>query len=302
MTNASDVQLGIGAVEQETGLSKELLRTWERRYGFPNPTRDARGDRAYPIAQIEQLQLVRQLMDAGHRPGALLTCDMAGLQRLRNNLCKGAPSDSVVMELLAAVRSHDAATLKDLLRWHLLRLGMRGFVFDVVAPLAAAIGDSWSRGDLNVYHEHLCTAQLEAILRSASADIRVPTRAPSILLATPPGEHHRLGVLMLESLLATERAQCLPLANQMPIAEISRAARSAEVDIVALSFSSAFPARLAQSCLVELRASLPARTVIWAGGAGMTRARGLTEGLRMPKGLEGALDELQRWRAARSPA
>ena len=31
----------IADVERDTGLSKDTLRVWERRYGFPLPLRDA---------------------------------------------------------------------------------------------------------------------------------------------------------------------------------------------------------------------------------------------------------------------
>ena len=45
----------IAAVERDTGLSKDVLRMWERRYGFPVPERDANGERLYPAAQgVEQ--------------------------------------------------------------------------------------------------------------------------------------------------------------------------------------------------------------------------------------------------------
>lgn len=56
----------IGSVERETGLSKDLLRAWEKRYGFPAPERDAQGDRIYPAPQVEKLRLLRRLIDDGH--------------------------------------------------------------------------------------------------------------------------------------------------------------------------------------------------------------------------------------------
>lgn len=43
--------LPISVVERETGIPKDLLRMWERRYGFPEPARDAQGDRVYPREQ-----------------------------------------------------------------------------------------------------------------------------------------------------------------------------------------------------------------------------------------------------------
>ncbi|MDQ5941447.1 MAG: MerR family transcriptional regulator, light-induced transcriptional regulator, partial [Pseudomonadota bacterium] len=59
----------IGAVERDTGLAKDTLRVWERRYGFPQPERDANGERLYPAAQVERLRLIKRLMDQGFRPG-----------------------------------------------------------------------------------------------------------------------------------------------------------------------------------------------------------------------------------------
>ena len=64
--------LSIAAVERDTGLSKDTLRVWERRYGFPMPERDAIGERAYPLDQVEKLRIVKRLMDGGHRPGRVV--------------------------------------------------------------------------------------------------------------------------------------------------------------------------------------------------------------------------------------
>ena len=62
----------IAAVERDTGLSKDVLRMWERRYGFPEPERDGNGERLYPETQVERLRLIKRLMDQGHRPGKLM--------------------------------------------------------------------------------------------------------------------------------------------------------------------------------------------------------------------------------------
>ncbi|HRH92850.1 MAG TPA: MerR family transcriptional regulator, partial [Agitococcus sp.] len=68
--------LPINAVERETGISKELLRMWERRYGFPQPQRDAQGDRVYPTEQINKLRIIRRLLDAGFRPSKVINLEM----------------------------------------------------------------------------------------------------------------------------------------------------------------------------------------------------------------------------------
>jgi len=79
---AAAVTLSISAVERDTGLSKDTLRVWERRYGFPSPMRDAFGERIYPLEQVDRLRAIRRLMDIGHRPGKIIGLDIAELQAL----------------------------------------------------------------------------------------------------------------------------------------------------------------------------------------------------------------------------
>ena len=71
--------LNIAAVERETGLSKDVLRKWEMRYGFPAPLRDSLGERAYPAEQVNRLRLIKRLMDAGMRPSRVVNLDAEGL-------------------------------------------------------------------------------------------------------------------------------------------------------------------------------------------------------------------------------
>ena len=71
-SEADGLLLSISAVERETGLSKDVLRMWERRYGFPKPARDENGEREYSPADIAKLRAIRRLMDVGMRPGKLL--------------------------------------------------------------------------------------------------------------------------------------------------------------------------------------------------------------------------------------
>src|SRR3954468_20027122 len=72
MSPHSSSDLSIAAVERETGLSKDTLRVWERRYKFPSPSRDKLGERTYPPDQVEKLRLIKKLMDHGHRPSKLV--------------------------------------------------------------------------------------------------------------------------------------------------------------------------------------------------------------------------------------
>lgn len=69
---SDDERLTIDAVACETGLSKHVLRAWERRYGFPAPLRDARGNRVYTRADVARLLQIKRLVSAGFRPGKMI--------------------------------------------------------------------------------------------------------------------------------------------------------------------------------------------------------------------------------------
>ena len=105
----------IAAVERDTGLSKDTLRVWERRYGFPCPDRDAAGDRCYPANQVERLRTIRRLLDAGHRPGRIVGLapqelqTLAGVEPPQARAALVPASDALagqVLECLRAVEQH----------------------------------------------------------------------------------------------------------------------------------------------------------------------------------------------------
>lgn len=79
---ATTAMPGIAAVERDTGVPKDTLRMWERRYGFPAPLRDANGERLYPTDQVEKLRLIRRLLDSGYRPGKIVPLPQVELVRL----------------------------------------------------------------------------------------------------------------------------------------------------------------------------------------------------------------------------
>lgn len=74
----------ISDVERDTGLAKETLRVWERRYAFPQPQRDAYGERSYPFDQVQKLRMVKHLLDMGYRPGKIMQHSTGELQQMAN--------------------------------------------------------------------------------------------------------------------------------------------------------------------------------------------------------------------------
>ncbi len=295
MTTSGRPGLSIAAVERDTGLGKDTLRVWERRYGFPQPHRNERGERLYPPDQVDKLRLVKRLLDHGHRPGKLLGADAAELSRL---LRAGAPAFRDVcaaQPMLALLDVERAEELRSTLGKSLARHGLQRFVSDVLAPLDETVEEAWWRGDIGVCQEHLYAELAQNLLRTAIAAIPAGTR-PRVLLTTLPGEGHGLGLLMTQALLASEGAYCLSLGPQTPATDLWAAARTGRVDVVALSFSDAHPLRRTQEDLAEVRAGLDAEVELWALGRSLAAWRRPPPGTRLIGDAGGVLEALRAWR------
>jgi DNA-binding transcriptional MerR regulator/methylmalonyl-CoA mutase cobalamin-binding subunit len=300
-----ELSQNISAVERETGLSKDVLRMWERRYGFPKPARDDNGERQYTLDETAKLRSIKRLMDIGVRPGKLIGLSRAELDSMSEARAP-APRDpaipSLERDIVAMLKSHDAATLQHAFTQWLMRQGLQRFVLETVAPLNRAVGDTWMRGELFIFEEHVFTELLKASLRLAINAFPRQLGSPRVLLTTLPNEQHGLGLLMVEALLVPEGAQCVSLGPQTPLDEIRRAVLAHRADIVALSFSAAFPLRQASDSLANLRRPLPADIGLWAGGEMTRRIRKSLPGVVLLPDLAGAVAALRTWRNARATA
>ena len=300
--------LAISAVERDTGLSKDVLRVWERRYGFPVPERDANGERLYPLPQVERLRSIKRLMDAGHRPGKLLALsetDIDSLVSRQNRPQRGNETGNLQRDVIDMVRQHDSIGLRHGLTLCLMRQGLQAFLIDTVAPLNRAITEAWMRGEVEVFEERAYAEMLQALLRAAmvaspgrGAAFASHTREPQVLLATLPNEVNALGLLMTEAVLVPEGAHCISLGTQVPIPEIGAAAAAFSADIVILTFSASFSSKQAVASLESIRAVIPQHTAIWVGGELIRRLRRDLPGITPTGALADVLAALRQWRAA----
>lgn len=301
--------MGIAAVERDTGIGKETLRVWERRYGFPAPLRDAAGERLYPPDQVQRLRLVKRLLDAGHRPGRVVAAPLEALQALLQPVPEAAAVPALALAPLAEADERELQACVDLLKSHdldglrrqlgqaVLRRGLAGSVTALFAPLTTRVGELWWQGELQVFEEHAYSETLQWVLRQAIQGLPPPDGGPRVLLATLPGEAHALGLLMAEALLSLEGCHCLALGAQTPVEQLVAATRAFKVDIVALSFSVHQPPRAVQEGLALLREQLDPGIALWAGGSHrlLRSGPGVPGVVCLPE-LEGIAPALARWR------
>lgn len=280
-TASEDVRLhSIADVERDTGISKDTLRVWERRYGFPNPARDSVGERWYSDEQLNRLRHVRRLIDRGWRPNRVVALPLADLLALMEEPARAlgskvrvaeeamCPMPVFAHEWMRWVTDCDAAALRQAMESALLADGLAHLLREVLPPITRHVGEAWLSGQIGIHQEHLYTETVQSVLRQAIAQVRQHRMPqwPRVLLTTVPDEQHGLGLLMAEALMALEACDTVNLGLQMPLPDILNAASDFEAHVVALSFGGAQNPRDVKRSIAWLRERLPSQSVVWVGG------------------------------------
>ena len=273
----------ISDVARIAHIPKDLLRMWERRYGYPKPARDNNGDRVYSDEQLDKLIMIRQLIDQGRRPGKLMALSLSQLKSLR----KTQDVKLDVGQLIALLKAGDAPNLRSWFQNQLFAQGLPAFVHNIMVPATGAVGEAWSRGELEIYEEHLYTELIKSMVRQALTEYYRVGGEPRVMLTTVTGEQHSLGLLMVEALLRSGGAEVISFGTEMPFREIKEAALTHEVDVIGLSFSAGFKIDDAIVMLSGLRQMIDPAIRIWVGGAAFDTPS------VMPGGVE-RLENLQR--------
>lgn len=286
--NANGVGRGrhpIGVVAERTGLSLDVLRVWERRYGVVEPKRDEGGRRLYSDADIERLRLLAQATSGGRSIGQVAALPAERLRELvredeaaRWTASRASPrraaSDEAIERALERARALDGEGLDAVLRRASSLMGAPVFMEEVVPVLARRIGDEWHAGRMTVAQEHLASGVLRPLLAELRAALPVTPDAPVLVVATPAGERHDIGALLAAAAAAAEGWRVTYLGADVPAAEIAGAVRATRARAVALSTVYVWDPAAVANELAALRALLPADVAILLGGAGLAVLNG----------------------------
>lgn len=288
------IQLSISELERETGISRDTLRIWERRYGFPAPQRNLRSERNYSLEQLERLRLIKQLMDSGMRPGKLARLDLQQLSKITQQQLETQTVPRDVEELLQILATGPRYGLLARLEALLQQQGLRDFLIGVLAPMNHAVGEAWFSGRIGVLDEHHYAEQARMVLLTALRSLPQTPGNSRALLTTLPGEQHGLGLLMATCMLALEGVEVLLLGIQTPLEEIVRGAIEGECSIVGISCSEHMNRRTVATQLVRLRNLLPDTTALWAGGGGIKGIPAMPTGIQLFSSLDQISTALQK--------
>jgi MerR family transcriptional regulator, light-induced transcriptional regulator len=270
----------IRAVARRTGLTAYVIRVWEKRYGAVLPMRTPTNRRLYSDGDIERLQLLHRATLTGHSIGQIAQLPNERLRALAATDEMIAPSlprtasprsvDSspqrILDATLKAVERLDAAAFEAILTQATIVLSQPLLIEQVIVPLMYRIGDRWHEGTLRVAHEHLASAVVRTTLGNLSRGFGPRLSDPTLVVATPTGQLHELGALIVATTAASNGWHVIYLGPSLPAEEIAAAAHQSRTRVVALSLVYPPDDPFLRGELIKLRRGLPEGVVVLVGG------------------------------------
>jgi MerR family transcriptional regulator, light-induced transcriptional regulator len=250
----------IGELSRRTGVSAELLRAWEQRYGLLRPERSAGGFRLYSAGDESRVRRMTALIASG------VSASEAAARATSDEpvTIEGAATDEFAVELRAALDRFDAEGAHDVLDRLLATVSVEVAITEVLVPFLHELGQRWERGSATVAQEHfasnLVRGRLLGIARGWASG-----SGPAFVLACPPGEEHDLGLVMFGIALARRGARVVFLGADTPVATIAESLREVAPAGLVIAVARAEPLAAAAA---ELE-SVGRDVAVYVGGPGV---------------------------------
>ena len=250
-----DSSLRIGELSRRAGVSPELLRAWERRYGLLNPTRSPGGLRLYSLEDLERVRLMSRHLAEG------LAAREAAALASRATL-PGAPPESdrastpafdpgtARAKLAEGMDAFDEPAAQAVIDELLAATTIDALLSEVIVPYLHDVGERWERGELSVAQEHFASHVIRGRLLGLARGWGRGD-GPRALLACPSGERHDLGLIVFGLALRARAWRVDFLGSDTPTESIAAAVGTLQPDLTVLSATTPEP-------LVALGAELAA--------------------------------------------
>lgn len=253
------------------GLSEEVIRAWERRYGVPRPQRTPSGYRVYSEADIALLRRLKQLTEDGmaiREAAALVPTFEAEAAKAEDAAENGAAPAEVARwhrAIVTAAHRLDQAAVDDVLGHAFAALSPLAVYDLLLAPLERELGRTWQDSRLGVTEEHLVShavrTRLATLLQTGPKAAR-----KHALCACFPEEQHDLGLFGAALRLREVGCRITFLGQRVPVKQLVGTTRAIEPDVVALACVTDPGAEVVRETLAAIAAGRPRRTLVIAGG------------------------------------
>lgn len=232
----------IHRVAKLTGLSKDVIRVWERRYGLVKPSRSSNRYREYSDEDVGLLRFVKAQMEQGATIGGLAAEGHdAIIARMRAATPvtpeDEKPHDRLLEDLIGLLDPLDKAAFERKLNGAVAVIPFEEALHRILLPLQHRIGELWHEGRLNIGVEHYVTKLVQQKLFSVMNQLPVHELGPRVLIACPEGEIHEIGAQAVAYIAANRGCQIYYLGPNLPTADLAAICERISPDLVLLSFT-----------------------------------------------------------------
>jgi len=243
----------IHRVAKLTGLSKDVIRVWERRFGILKPTRGANRYRNYSDEDVALLRFLKEQLDAGGSIGELAKL---GREELLGRARASAPRASFVdntfsrllRELLSTLNPFDRVIFEKRLNGAVAVVPFEEALHGILLPLQEQVGQLWHEGHIDVAIEHYVTKHIQQKIFSAMNQLPVAEFGAKVIVACPPGEEHDIAALTVAYRCRVRGCRVYYLGANVPVASLANLCGKVEPDLTIISF----PLALSDDKVTEL--------------------------------------------------
>jgi len=225
-------EIRIGELSRRTGVSPELLRAWEQRYGLLHPTRSPGGFRLYSAADEYRVRRTKALIAEGLSAAEAARRATAGSEP--DGLAAGPHVDELAEGLQKALDSYDTAAGHAALDRLFETVSVEFAISDVLIPYLHGLGERWADGTITVAQEHFASNLVRGRLLELARDWGSGS-SPSAVLACPPGEAHDLGLILFGVLIARRGWRITFLGANTPFDTLDASLRTLRPSLVVLA-------------------------------------------------------------------
>lgn len=275
----------IQVASQLSGVASATIRAWEKRYNAVVPERGDNKHRLYSEQDIEKLALLFKLTEIGQSIGKIAHLGLDELKDVYSKLMH-RPYD----ELLVVTTNHEKIDYSKILNNFFIALSAykldiitheldkaktiltpKDLCLNVLVPLFHEIGNKVERGELSIAQEHT----LSAIFKFHMGQMigthyqKKFVKEDMVLITTPEGELHEIGILGSALLLIHHGVKFIFLGSNMPAASLAEAANALNAKTILLGITRGHElasGKTVEEYLNEVSTQLSGKTEIWLGG------------------------------------
>lgn len=222
----------IRQVIELTGVSEFTLRGWESRYNAVTPARGETGRRMYSRKDILKIQTLTNLVNRGYRISSVASLSLDELQplledreelssRMSTPHAKPAKIDPSIRQILNLSDRFDWDQITKIFLKKRKTLPPQAFVLDFILPLIQELNYQIDREQFSITQEHIFSSFIKENLFYIKSTLTKTSRKDiRLVLATPEGDMHEIGLLIASTLASLHGVSALYLGPNTPKNEV----------------------------------------------------------------------------------